>query len=70
LQKSKIWLEASPEFSKVYAPSGKIANPGDIIKRPTLGVTLRTIAKEGPNVFYEVCFNKNYEYFRLCNRIE
>ncbi|KAL9557986.1 hypothetical protein MBANPS3_001133 [Mucor bainieri] len=53
LVKSKIWLEASPEFSKVYAPSGKIAHPGDIIKRPTLGATLRTIAKEGPDVFYE-----------------
>ncbi|OAD00642.1 hypothetical protein MUCCIDRAFT_154030 [Mucor lusitanicus CBS 277.49] len=46
-------LYTSPEFSKVYAPSGKIAVPGDIIRRPTLGATLRTIAQEGPDVFYE-----------------
>lgn len=54
-QKSKSWIEKSPGFAKVYAPSGVIAQPGDRIKRPTLGATLRKIALEGPDVFYKVC---------------
>ncbi|KAI7906661.1 gamma-glutamyltranspeptidase [Cokeromyces recurvatus] len=53
LVKSKKWIEASPEFSRVFAPTGVIAQPGDIIKRPTLATTLRTIANEGSNAFYE-----------------
>ncbi|GAA5801834.1 hypothetical protein HPULCUR_007289 [Helicostylum pulchrum] len=52
-KKSKSWIEKSPGFSKVYAPSGVIAVPGDLIKRPTLGTTLRKIALEGPDVFYK-----------------
>ncbi|KAG2234762.1 hypothetical protein INT48_000111 [Thamnidium elegans] len=53
LVKSKSWIEKSPGFAKVYAPSGVIAVPGDLIKRPTLGTTLRKIALEGPDVFYK-----------------
>ncbi|KAI7890522.1 gamma-glutamyltransferase [Mucor mucedo] len=53
LVKSKAWIEKSPEFSNVYAPSGVIANPGELIKRPTLAATLRTISLEGPDVFYK-----------------
>ncbi|KAG0763295.1 hypothetical protein G6F57_006456 [Rhizopus arrhizus] len=53
LLKSKLWIEASPAFAAVYAPTGVIARPGDIIKRPSLGQTLRSIAKEGADVFYE-----------------
>ncbi|KAI8990052.1 gamma-glutamyltransferase [Pilobolus umbonatus] len=53
LQRSKDWIEQSEEFGKVYAPSGEIARPGDIIRRPELGKTLRIIAKEGADVFYE-----------------
>jgi hypothetical protein len=55
-QKSQVWIEKSTEFSKVYAPSGVISNPGDLIRRPSLGATLRTIASDGANVFYEVCW--------------
>lgn len=54
LKKGKVWIEASPEFSKVYAPSGTIAKPGDIIRRPTLATTLRILSVKGANEFYEV----------------
>lgn len=68
-QKSKTWIEKSPEFSNVYAPSGVIANPGELIKRPTLAATLRTISLEGPDVFYKVCYGKITRKKHKCNMI-
>ncbi|RCI02959.1 hypothetical protein CU098_010091 [Rhizopus stolonifer] len=53
LLSSKEWIETTAGFSEVYAPTGVIAQSGDIIKRPTLGKSLRTIAKQGADVFYE-----------------
>ncbi|KAI8979758.1 gamma-glutamyltranspeptidase [Mycotypha africana] len=52
LKKSKSWIEESPGFAEVFAPTGFIAKPGEIIKRPTLAETLRTIAAKGADVFY------------------
>ncbi|KAI8343566.1 gamma-glutamyltransferase [Chlamydoabsidia padenii] len=52
LLKAEPWLLEKPEFSQVYAPTGTVAKPGDIIKRPTLADTLETIAIEGADAFY------------------
>ncbi|CEI93379.1 Putative Gamma-glutamyltransferase [Rhizopus microsporus] len=52
-EKSKLWIEKEPGFAEVYAPTGVIAKPGDIIKRTKLAQTLKVIAEEGADVFYE-----------------
>lgn len=41
------------EWVEVFAPNGTLAQVGDIIKRPTLATTLKTIATEGPDAFYK-----------------
>jgi gamma-glutamyltranspeptidase/glutathione hydrolase/leukotriene-C4 hydrolase len=40
------------EWVEVFAPNGTLAKEGDVIKRPTLAATLRTIANDGPDAFY------------------
>ncbi|ORZ25601.1 gamma-glutamyltransferase [Absidia repens] len=52
LMRAESWLLEDDEFSKIYAPTGTLAKPGDIIKRPTLANTLEIIAQEGPDAFY------------------
>ncbi|CAO3620615.1 unnamed protein product [Mucor fragilis] len=52
LQASQDWILNSAEWVEVFAPNGTIAQPGDIIKRPTLATTLETIANEGADAFY------------------
>ncbi|CAO3597520.1 unnamed protein product [Absidia cylindrospora] len=52
LMRAESWLLEDDKFSKIYAPTGTIAKPGDIIKRPTLANTLEIIAQEGPDAFY------------------
>lgn len=53
LQSASAWILQEPEFAKVFAPSGKLAVEGELIKRPTLADTLEIIANEGPDAFYE-----------------
>jgi gamma-glutamyltranspeptidase/glutathione hydrolase/leukotriene-C4 hydrolase len=42
-----------PSFAEVFAPSGKLAVEGELIKRPSLADTLEIIAQQGPDAFYE-----------------
>jgi gamma-glutamyltranspeptidase/glutathione hydrolase/leukotriene-C4 hydrolase len=42
-----------PAFAEVFAPSGKLAVEGELIKRPALAGTLEIIAQQGPDTFYE-----------------
>ncbi|KAI8067523.1 gamma glutamyl-transpeptidase [Gongronella butleri] len=53
LQASADWLVAQPEFMQVYAPTGVLAQQGDVISRPALAKTLTTIAEHGARAFYE-----------------
>ncbi|CAO3608955.1 unnamed protein product [Cunninghamella echinulata] len=52
LLKAETWILESAEWSDIFAPNGKIAQIGDIIKRPAYANTLETIANEGPDAFY------------------
>ncbi|GAN07139.1 gamma-glutamyltranspeptidase [Mucor ambiguus] len=52
LKASQNWILNSAEWMEVFAPNGSIAQPGDIIKRPTLATTLETIANQGADAFY------------------
>ncbi|SAM02512.1 hypothetical protein [Absidia glauca] len=46
------WILKSPEFKPIYAPTGNIAQTGDILKRPALANTLEAIAKGGADAYY------------------
>ncbi|KAI8078826.1 gamma-glutamyltransferase [Halteromyces radiatus] len=53
LLKAEPWILEKSEWKDIYAPQGRAAQPGEIIKRPTLAKTLEIIANEGANAFYE-----------------
>ncbi|RUS19748.1 gamma-glutamyltranspeptidase [Endogone sp. FLAS-F59071] len=50
---SQTFIEADPEWSKVFMPNGTLLKEGDLLKREALADTLEKIANEGPNTFYE-----------------
>jgi gamma-glutamyltranspeptidase/glutathione hydrolase/leukotriene-C4 hydrolase len=43
-----------PDWKSIFAPKGKLLDAGDYISRPAYGETLRRIAEEGADVFYQV----------------
>jgi gamma-glutamyltranspeptidase/glutathione hydrolase/leukotriene-C4 hydrolase len=45
----------NPDWSAIFAPSGKILKAGEIIRRTNLSRTLSTIAREGADAFYKAC---------------
>ncbi|CAO3664756.1 unnamed protein product [Umbelopsis vinacea] len=53
IQSAADWIMRDPSFAEVFAPSGKLAVEGELIKRPSLADTLEIIAQQGPDAFYE-----------------
>ncbi|MGI8550982.1 MAG: gamma-glutamyltransferase, partial [Dehalococcoidia bacterium] len=46
-------LTVEDEWKRVYTPAGRAPMPGEILKQPDLGWTLRQVAEGGRNAFYE-----------------
>ena len=44
----------NPEWSAIFAPTGRYLQQGEIIRRTNLSLTLATIANEGASAFYKV----------------
>lgn len=44
----------NPDWSAIFAPSGRFLKEGELIRRTNLSRTLDIISKEGPDAFYEV----------------
>ena len=42
-----------PDWSAIFAPSGRLLREGDTIRRENLSRTLYTIAEQGPDAFYK-----------------
>ncbi|KAF9049718.1 gamma-glutamyltranspeptidase [Panaeolus papilionaceus] len=43
----------NPDWSAIFAPSGRFLKEGELIRRTNLSRTLDIISKEGPDAFYE-----------------
>jgi len=56
LREDRERLIADPEMTKIFYPAGQPLQEGDILLQPELGATLRAIAKNGKNEFYELGF--------------
>ncbi len=41
-----------PEWHRIFAPGGRIPQTGELLRQPDLGGTLRSLAEEGPDLFY------------------
>ncbi|MFO0762805.1 MAG: gamma-glutamyltransferase [Byssovorax sp.] len=52
LKWSEAWVLKTPRYG-LFAPSGALAQPKDLIKNPALAATLRRIGAEGKSAFYE-----------------
>ncbi|KFX94715.1 hypothetical protein V490_04238 [Pseudogymnoascus sp. VKM F-3557] len=53
IKKGHNFLMEDPSWAVDFAPNGKLLQPGEIMTRKRLGKTLRTIARQGANAFYE-----------------
>lgn len=51
--KSKAKLSKVPESAALYLPGGKAPKAGDVFKNPDLARVYQSIARDGPQVFYE-----------------
>ncbi len=41
-----------PEWRRIFVPGGRVPQLGELLRQPDLALTLRTLAKEGPDAFY------------------
>lgn len=46
-------LNATPEARRVFLPGGRAPQPGDLFKNPDLARTMRTLADQGRDAFYQ-----------------
>ena len=46
-------LEAQPGFTATYLPDGNVPTPGSLFRQPRLAATLRSLARDGLQSFYE-----------------
>lgn len=53
LQQKRHILERYPTTMELFMPGGEPLQPGQVFVQRTLAQTLRAIAREGPDVFYE-----------------
>ncbi|GAA97095.1 uncharacterized protein L969DRAFT_53991 [Mixia osmundae IAM 14324] len=47
------WMLDAPEWAEIFAPAGDFLRPGELIRRPALARTLRTVADKGADAFYK-----------------
>jgi len=59
LKWNEAWVLKTPRYAGIFAPSGALAAPRDLIKNPALAATLRRIAAEGKAAFYEGAIAKD-----------
>jgi gamma-glutamyltranspeptidase/glutathione hydrolase len=53
LKWNEAWVLKTPRYAGIFAPSGALAAPRQMLKNPALAATLRRIAAEGKAAFYE-----------------
>lgn len=53
VNKGQHFLTEDPSWAIDFAPNGTLLQPGEIMTRKRFGKTLRTIAQQGANAFYE-----------------
>jgi gamma-glutamyltranspeptidase/glutathione hydrolase len=53
LKWNEAWVLKTPRYAGIFAPSGALAAPKQVLKNPALAATLRRIAAEGKAAFYE-----------------
>ena len=53
LKWNEAWVLKTPRYAGIFAPSGALAAPRQMLRNPALAATLRRIAAEGKAAFYE-----------------
>ncbi|MEO5727044.1 MAG: gamma-glutamyltransferase family protein, partial [Byssovorax sp.] len=53
LKWNAAWVLKTPRYAGIFAPSGALAAPRQMLRNPALAATLRRIAAEGKAAFYE-----------------
>lgn len=52
VQEAKV-LARQPDAARQFLPQGRPPQPGEILRQPQLAASLRLLAEEGPEVFYQ-----------------
>lgn len=54
------WILKEADWSKIFAPDGKMLQVGETLRREAYALTLEKIGREGADVFYKVSFPYAY----------
>jgi gamma-glutamyltranspeptidase/glutathione hydrolase len=63
IEEKRQLLSQFPSSAKVFLPGGRVLQPGEIFRQLDLARTLKTIAADGPSVFYRGEIAKRIEGF-------